>query len=165
MPANDQIPVAQPFAFGGKGKAEQQPHPQQQQATETNATAGSMTSDQIKELIAGMMAPITEMVKMMQGTQSSSSANDPSEEATYKKDKDHDSRLNEKSYKRMEKFTSGESEWDEWKYDFLIITRSVNPEVGAALAKIIDERKSESALTMKAAMDSNRYAGEFTSNP
>ena len=123
-----------------------------------------MNSDQIKELIAGLMAPITEMMKTMQGAQSSSEK-DLSEEAANKKNKDHDSRLNEKSYKRMEKFTSGESEWDEWKYDFLIITRSVNPEVGDALAKIIDGRKSENALAMKGAMDNKRYAGDFTPNP
>ena len=49
-------------------------------ASEIGATAGTMNGDQIKELIAGLMAPITEMMKTMQGAKSSTEK-DPSEEA------------------------------------------------------------------------------------
>ena len=64
--------------------------------------------------------------------------NPPRSEPTKKEkeatlDRKSDIKLNEKSYKRMERFSGGEDEWEDWKYDFEIITRSVNPAVGGAL--------------------------------
>ena len=68
------------------------------------------------------MGPLTEMVQTTIQRTKASTEKASSEDVTDRKDKGYDSRLTEKSYKRMEKFSGGETEWDDWKYDSMIIT-------------------------------------------
>ena len=102
-----------------------------------------MTQVDINNLIAGLTATITATVadtmdrKFPAETQTEEGSNT---------DKGNDIRLTEKSYKRIEKFSGGESEWDDWKYDFDVITRSVNSSVGDALTLCT---KSKKPLTAK----------------
>ena len=42
-------------------------------------------------------------------------------------------KLSEKSYKRIEKFAGGESNWQDWKYDFEILTGALNKDVAREL--------------------------------
>ena len=70
------------------------------------------------------------------------------------------SRLNEKSYKRMDKFSGGENEWNEWKYDFMIITRSVNKKVGETLEACIKGKKPVSTESLQSGVDDTAQPGE-----
>ena len=97
----------------------------------------------MKDLIQGLMGSITAAVT--ENFQKGVTEKSPTEDVPNNQEKGHDSRLNEKSYKRMEKFSGGESEWEDWKYDFTIITRSVNPDVGRALEICSRSRKPVSA--------------------
>ena len=72
-----------------------------------------MNGDQIRELIASIMTPLTEMMQNTIRQTKASTEKAPSADVTDKKDKGYDSRLTEKSYKRLEKFAGGETEWDE----------------------------------------------------
>ena len=42
-------------------------------------------------------------------------------------------KLSEKSYKRIEKFAGGEANWQDWKYDFEILTGALNKDVAREL--------------------------------
>ena len=100
-----------------------------------SAESLTMTEAQVKGLIGGLTGTITAAV--MESLSKKMAEKAPTEESS-NRDKNHDQRLNEKSYKRMDQFSGGETEWDDWKYDFMIITRSVNAEVGAALETCIE---------------------------
>ena len=41
-------------------------------------------------------------------------------------DRKSDIKLNEKSYKRMDRLGGGDDEWEDWRYDSEIITRSIS---------------------------------------
>ena len=126
-------------------------------------TAILMNGDQIRELITGLMGPLTVLVKTTIQQTTASTEKVSSEDVPDKKEKGYDSRLTEKSYKRMEKFSGGETEWDEWKYDFMIITRSVNSEVGAALETCIKGKKPVDAITLQGCVDDTHQPGEVKS--
>ena len=86
-----------------------------------------------------------EVVKQML-TEHKATPQPQSQSAPESRDKDKDKamgrsdiKLTEKSYKRMERFSGGDDEWEDWKYDFEIITRSVNPAVGEALTKCLED--------------------------
>ena len=49
------------------------------------------------------------------------------DETTSKPKDKWSAKLTEKSYKRMEKFSGGEVAWQEWSYDFELITGALNP--------------------------------------
>ena len=38
-------------------------------------------------------------------------------------------KLSEKSYKRMDIFAGGEANWQDWRYDFELLTGALNPDV------------------------------------
>ena len=42
-------------------------------------------------------------------------------------------KLSEKSYKRIDKFAGGEATWQDWRYDFELLTGALNPQVAAEL--------------------------------
>ena len=76
-------------------------------------------------------------------------------------DKGNDARSNEKSYKRIEKFSGGESEWDDWKYDFMVIARSVNADVGKALERCIKNKKPVTAKELHEDAEETRFTRRF----
>ena len=45
----------------------------------------------------------------------------------------YNDKLSEKSYKRIEKFSGGELIWQDWKYDFEILTGALNKDVALEL--------------------------------
>ena len=57
--------------------------------------------------------------------------------ATEPESQKHDIKITEKSYKRLNVFSGGYDEWEDWKYDFEIITRAINPSVGDALTQLL----------------------------
>ena len=67
-----------------------------------------------------------------------------------------DTKLDEKSYKRIESFAGGDDEWTEWRYDFEIITRGVNPGVGRALTDINNSSEP---------MGLAQFIGDMTNDP
>ena len=42
-------------------------------------------------------------------------------------------KLSEKSYKRIDKFAGGETTWQDWRYDFELLTGALNPQVAEEL--------------------------------
>ena len=70
--------------------------------------------------------------------------------------RNRDAKLQEKSYKRMEKSSGGESEWQEWKYDLEVITRATNSEVSLAL---------KDCLTMKELKTGRELHEEIENQP
>ena len=42
-------------------------------------------------------------------------------------------KLSEKSYKRIDKFADGETTWQDWRYDFELLTGALNPQVAEEL--------------------------------
>ena len=44
-------------------------------------------------------------------------------------------KLSEKSYKRMDKLAGGEANWQDWRYDFEVLTGVLNPEVARELVE------------------------------
>ena len=68
---------------------------------------------------------LTQALKISKDESTEAAAAAAAAAATPKIDNDYkhrDAKLNEKSYKRMDKFCGGESEWQEWKYDFEVIS-------------------------------------------
>ena len=110
-----------------------------------DAKSLTMTEEQVKSLIGGLTGTISAAVMESIGKQMAEKA--PTEESP-NREKNHEQRLTEKSYKRMEKFSGGESAWEDWKYDFTIITRSVNPDVARALDLCSKSKKPVSAANL-----------------
>ena len=99
---------------------------QQQQVAAQQAATAAQTA-----MMEAMKTFLTENKPQPQSKPSTSEQTEKEKESTL--DRKSDIKLNEKSHKRMECFKGGDDEWEDWKYDFEIITRSVNPGVGGAL--------------------------------
>ena len=78
------------------------------------------------------------------------------EETEEREPRGREAKLNEKIYKRLEKFTGGELAWQEWRYDSVVIARAVNPEVSLAL---------KDCLTMKTPKTGRELGEDLCNQP
>ena len=102
---------------------------QQQQVAAQQAATAAQTA-----LMEAMKTFLTESKSQPQSKPSTSDLTEKEKESNL--DRKSDIKLNEKSYKRMNSYKGGDDEWEDWRYDFEIITRGVNPGVGSALTEI-----------------------------
>ena len=49
--------------------------------------------------------------------------------------------LEEKSFRRVEKFTGGDAEWQEFRFDIMITTRTTNPELATQMENSTKAKK------------------------
>ena len=118
--------------------------------------AVAMTQEQLQILVQSMTQTVTQTMGQAMTEQSNrmreltetmasripSSPAPPDPANTEERERDRamgksDINLTEKFHKRLDRFSGGDDEWEDWKYDFEIITRSINPAVGEALTECI----------------------------
>ena len=56
--------------------------------------------------------------------------------------------IEEKNYRRMEKYSGAPGTWSEWSFDFVTTTQGINPEVGTVIEQM--SRTSEATVTQEA---------------
>jgi hypothetical protein len=126
--------------------------------------AATMTADDVEGMMARiatvMSARLTQALKISKDESTEAAAAAAAAASTPKIDNEYkyrDAKLNEKSYKRMEKFSGGEAEWQEWKYDFEVITRSTNHEVGTALGLCLLVKEPKTGIELQTVLENQPW--------
>ena len=127
------------------------------QANERLATLESRMMREAKEQIQSMMDSHDATVKNLMSvitTIQGASSDKPKEKWADK--------ISEKSYRRITAFSGGESNWQEWKYDFQVATRAANKDVGIELDHLLAqaEPRSENELRDLVASGTNNWEPE-----
>ena len=86
---------------------------------------------------ATIMEAVRQMLSENKQTPPQTSHPTPDERERTRDAHKQDITITEMSYKRLKMFSGGDDQWEDWRYDFGIITRSINPPVGEALTHMI----------------------------
>ena len=117
----------------------------QEKAMQQNQQAAATAAENANKALIDSMSAMLKNIQQPQTQPNPQRSESTDKDKEDRLDKKSDIKLNEKSYKRMDKFSGGDDEWQDWRYDFEIITRSVNPDVGIALTEICKNTEPKTA--------------------